>query len=545
MYPPAHPTVETGFQQLVAATSRMVEAASPARLIIGDTDIRLFDEAVYTGDPGTDNLAFILFRDGIRELLLYEGVERDELAQLVDALANVDAIERWDHDLVTVLWETDLPHIDYVVADPMVGGAQISADLIDSLRDGVLRRLTEAEQASEPPVPGAGAVDAYGIDDATAPLPNEMQSLLALIEQPLPDLSTLRELDEDPCPLEELHVFLLPLLPQSRSTESAGLLVRSLTAVIGARIQSNDLVTARYLIAQLHRSAQGNAFVGNATQALDLTAPEYRHGIRELLTKGGAHGSTDPEAHAILNDSVLRPVLLPTLIELLAHEADRNVRRSIISLLTAAHDIPVALLVPYLGDSHWYVVRNAIQLLAFSPDARPLVHLRQTAHYPDKRVRKEAVRTLGRMGAAGQEASILLRQFLRDSDAGVRTLAARMIGPEAGEAGVAELLLQLEHPDFPTRSVDEVEAVCDALARVANGKQVDTQVVSALHNLWRPRFWKKNPAAVRIAALKALAAMKDQKAASSLRAAAASKDGTIRPVARSLLAKKQAERGEI
>ncbi len=57
----------------------MVEAASPARLVIGDTDIRLFDEAVYTGDPGTDNLAFILFRDGIRELLLYEGVSATSL----------------------------------------------------------------------------------------------------------------------------------------------------------------------------------------------------------------------------------------------------------------------------------------------------------------------------------------------------------------------------------------------------------------------------------------------------------------------------------
>lgn len=520
MYPVNHPTLESGLQQLVAAADRALDAVVPVRLVISESEIRCSNEVVYTGAIGTDNLAFVLFRDGVREIMLYPGIQRDELEQLVDVVAHVDALDRWDHDLVTMLWEADFLHIDYAVADPLVGGTGISREVVDSLRDVVLRRLAELEHAGGDPV-----------------APHDVPTLMAMLEQPTPE-AVVGEITEDPCPLDDLHLFLAELLDTCASGDTAGMLVRALTTEIGGRIERGDLATARSLVDRIRNAAAHNPVAAEAVRAWDPTGPEYRAAIRRLVVEANAVPGTGPGAEhetSILNDPSLRPVLLPALLELLVEERDRSVRRSILALLTARRDLPSRLVTPYLNDGRWYVVRNMVQLLAFSPDAQPLPDLRNTVHYPDERVRREAIRTLERMGAAGRDPSALLRLFLRDPDPEVRTLAARAIGPQAGEPGMSELLAQVERPDFPTRSKDEVEAMMGAVTRLATAGHLRARAIKALNELWKPRFWRNHPTVVRVAALRALATIGGPEATAALRSAASSRDAGVRAPALALL----------
>ena len=83
MYPAGHRTLVAGFDQLTASAAGVLELEPPLRLAISDTAISLREEVVYAGGPLEGNLAFVLFRDGIRELILYRGVEPEELAMLV------------------------------------------------------------------------------------------------------------------------------------------------------------------------------------------------------------------------------------------------------------------------------------------------------------------------------------------------------------------------------------------------------------------------------------------------------------------------------
>ena len=538
MYPEHHPTREGGFQQLVAATDRALAAAAPLRLVIEDTSIRVNDEVVYAGAPRSESLAYVLFRDGLRELLLYPGIRREELALLVDAIANVDSIDRWEHDLVTTLWEADFLHIDYSVADPLVSGAEISAEVVDSLRDVVLRRLAQAEEAvaaMSECMPGTprGPEDTAGRASSDA--------LRRLLESPLLDTETLQQMEADPCPLDNLYLFLARLLPTSETPEAAAVMIRALADEIGALIAGANLSAARDLITCVHEAAVGNPAVSVAIEHLDLHTAEMKDAVRLLVAQeGGTGGHEEEQADAafLLSDPVLRPMLLPILLDLLAGEEDRAVRRSLLTVLTARRDIPAQLIASHLDDHRWYVVRNMVQLLAASPDARPDPHLKTTVHYPDERVRKEVVRTLERMSAAGQDSSPLLRIFLRDPDSGVRTLAARVVGPQVGELGMREVLGLIARPDFASRAESEIEAILGAVARLARAGLVVPATLQTLESLWRPHLWRRKPAALRAAALRATGAIPGAEATASLQTAAKSRDAGTRLLAGELLSRR-------
>ena len=105
------------------------------------------------------NLWYPLYRDGIRELTLGEGLTRDELIQLFQALVELAAMPEDDEgdgedDAVTLLWDLDLPHLSYVAIDTFVSGAGSDADAqrrLEQVREmvtiGMMKELAHASSA--------------------------------------------------------------------------------------------------------------------------------------------------------------------------------------------------------------------------------------------------------------------------------------------------------------------------------------------------------------------------------------------------------------
>lgn len=518
-----------GFDQLTSSAAGVLELESPLRLSISDTAISLREEVVYAGGPLEGNLAFVLFRDGIRELILYRGVEPEELAMLVDIVARVDAIDRWEHDLVTTMWEADFANVDYAVADPLGSQVEISPDLVDRLRELVLRQLAQAERDTGEAGAGTRA-GTPGSNGGTRPADDDVvRRLLGFLER---DADSVPAGASDPCPLEDLPLFLANLLLVAESAAAAHSLVRAVSAEIGRSMAAGDRQAARDLVGRLRRAVVENQVVGAVIRQEDACAPELRQALRTVMVERVTAAAGD---ESLLDDPCLRPLVLPSLLELLREEEDRAVRRVLLAALTAQRDLPVQPILDHLSDSRWYVVRNMVQLLAHSPDAYPLARLEPAAGYPDTRVRKEVVRVLERMKVAGQETASLLRPLLRDEDWGVRALAARVVGPEIGEPGLDTLLGHVAQPDFTSRQAGEVEAILAAVARLADAGVGGSRGTDALDGLWRPRLWRKRPEAVRVQALKALAAVSGPRAEECLQAAAASREAGIRHTARELL----------
>ncbi|HXL86927.1 MAG TPA: hypothetical protein VN927_06935, partial [Gemmatimonadaceae bacterium] len=65
----------------------------------------------------SDNLAWLLYKDGIRELKMLKGFEEEELGTLFDLLQRVRKATDDDDDLLTLMWEREFAALQYKYVD--------------------------------------------------------------------------------------------------------------------------------------------------------------------------------------------------------------------------------------------------------------------------------------------------------------------------------------------------------------------------------------------------------------------------------------------
>ncbi len=155
----------------------------------------------------------------------------------------------------------------------------------------------------------------------------------------------------------------------------------------------------------------------------------------------------------------------------------------------------VQVLIHMLGDSRWYVVRNAADLLGEMSvnDAEP--KLSELLQHEDDRVRKAAVSALSKMTGAGAVKG--LAASLEDGAPGVRVRAAAALGASKTPAAANALIKHLEREE-----IAEVQHAClSSLGKIATGDAIRFLTKAA-----QPAtgLFKKKATAFRVAAVRAL-----------------------------------------
>ncbi len=78
---------------------------------------------VYESQDIRESLAFVFFKDGIREMRFYKGLEVKEMIDFLNIVRKSDQVNRSEDDLVTLLWERDFSHIDFTTVDEFLEGS--------------------------------------------------------------------------------------------------------------------------------------------------------------------------------------------------------------------------------------------------------------------------------------------------------------------------------------------------------------------------------------------------------------------------------------
>jgi hypothetical protein len=93
------------------------------RLSVAESSLQWEGERVYpTGDSGGE-LAFLFYKDGIREITFRPGVE-NELERLLSVLGRAPQLREDEDDLITLLWHEDLTSFQYQYVDVTPEGAE-------------------------------------------------------------------------------------------------------------------------------------------------------------------------------------------------------------------------------------------------------------------------------------------------------------------------------------------------------------------------------------------------------------------------------------
>jgi hypothetical protein len=108
-------------------------------------------EQVYQSASRSDSLAFLFYKDGVRDVTFLPGIEEQELERLLSLLQKAKTLKATEgDDLLTILWEEDLEFFKYYYVDQLADGVEVPEVRPEEDRPelgGVLEEATEGEES--------------------------------------------------------------------------------------------------------------------------------------------------------------------------------------------------------------------------------------------------------------------------------------------------------------------------------------------------------------------------------------------------------------
>ena len=493
LYDANNPTVIRFREELAQALTRVLEEHGALTLNFTSDDVLCEEQSLYPARSRDDNLALPFYRDGIHAISFLPGIAPDEIETFLDALLQVSGQNVGENDLVTLLWESHLQHIDvdYVPAEGDMGGGDAS-DAVDVVPWPTPREPSgeEPESRSDPEAEGAeGRSDDWTIGDLTV----EVEAGFAELESLAP-AETLRFLDEYQAEHE------VPLTTATIAISSAFLnagvgpadkaeLARFLPRVLRQTTTAGAWTEARHCLALLRKCGRHSEW------PLEGFAPEL---FQPISVSNVVEKLDQQEAPALAEFVVLARDLGSPAVDwlnlVLAESQQRRTRRALAEAIAdLCRDDPERL-APWLADPRWYVVRNIVHILGWIGGDRTIGLLETAMRHPEPRVRQEVIAALGQ--ADSDRARPLLLDALVGADA--RTFCSVLhqlsVARDARTAGV--LIGHLVDPAFEQRPLEVRRAVYSALA-ATGGDEIMPDLEQELHKgNWFSRYQEAHRQAV-------------------------------------------------
>jgi HEAT repeat protein len=462
----------------------------------------------------SDNIAWLLYKDGIRELKMLKGFEQEELGIFFNLLQRVRKATDDDDDLLTLMWEREFVTLQYRYVDlTQEGGPGVESMERAEQKEKILSPA-QAEAGLESTKSSIAKMDdfdatLYFLDDreveylqgeikrefSTDLRPAVIASLLDTFENQK-DATTREEI----CGL--LDYFLLILLSTAQYRNAAYLLRE---AAVTANRAPEILDTQKQRLTQLGELMSDPKPLGQLLQALEdspLRAPQ--HELDELF-------------------GILQARALETILSWIGRSTNPSLKMLLEVAAGRLASNNSAELIRLIGSDDEAVVAEAIRRAAAlkSPAAVPALGKMLTVGESDMRL--AAVTALTEIGSAG--AMQMLERALVDEDREVRIVAVRALGARNARAALPRIEAAIKGKDLRDGNLTEKMAFFEAYGLLSGDAGV--VLLDGLLNA-KGFMGKKDDSEIRACAAMALGKINSPKAMDALNRAAGEKDVIVR-----------------
>jgi HEAT repeat protein len=462
----------------------------------------------------SDNIAWLLYKDGVRELKMLKGFEEEELGVFFNLLQRVRKATDDDDDLLTLMWEREFVTLQYRYVDlTQEGGPGVESMERAEQKEKILSPAqTEAGlESTQSSIAKMDEFDAtlYFLDDREVEyLQGEIKREFSTDLRPAVIASLLDtfENQKDPTVREEicglLDYFLLILLSTAQYRNAAYLLRE---ASVTANRAPEVLETQKNRLTQLGELMSDPKPLGQLLQALEdspLRAPQ--HELDELF-------------------GILQPRALETILSWIGRSNNPPLKMLLEVAAGRLASANSAELIRLIGSDDEAVVIEAIRRAAAlkSPAAVPALGKMLTVGEADMRV--AAVTALTEIGSAG--AMQMLERALIDEDREVRIVAVRALGARNARAAAPRIEAAIKGKELREGNLTEKMAFFEAYGLLCGDAGVT--LLDGLLNA-KGFMGKKDDAEMRACAAMALGKVNSAKAMESLNRASGEKDVIVR-----------------
>jgi hypothetical protein len=466
LYDGANPTVARFRDELSASLNHLTDEHGALNFKITSEDLLYDETSMYPAKSRDDNLALPFYRDGIHAITFHPGIERRETDAVVDALLKVTGQNAGDDDLVTLLWEAQLSHVEmeYVPSEGDLGvnvGAEVASPV-----PWPQQGAAEASESEEGESGGAAVTATDGgqttrSDDwSTGDLTIEVEAAFAELETLMAGetgrFSAQHEAEHARSLVESAiaiaNACLAANLNASDRDEIARFLPRALRQSVGDGAWHQAGATLALLGRCGSQEWSAETFAQEVLQPISITSTVEKldqqdsRGVKEFVEFAGELG--DP-AVDLLN-------------LVLGESKVRRTRRLLAEAVTELCRNNPERLAPWLSDPRWYVVRNIIHILGWIGGPQIVGLLQTAARHPEPKVRHEVVSALGQLDL--KLARPLLIKMLDGAATRLFSLILHQLSSKRDSATSRLLIGFLQDPKFEQRPIEEKRAIYSALS---------------------------------------------------------------------------------
>ena len=510
-----NPTYLRALEIARAAFTPIWEVTDELVFDVTETELRWHGEAVLReAEKATDNIPWMMYKDGIRELRFLKEFERDELVPLLDILQRARKVSPEEDDLLTMLWEQEFSYLRYRYIDVSTD----QAAPIDKTGFRAGEAGAQATQQSAPPIDSTLA-SVVKLED--------FDSTLYFLEES--EAEYLREEVRKEYEIDMRRNVVAMLLDTYETQgdrgvreEIAGLLDTLMLHILS----SGEFKTAAFL---LRETSQTSERAPEITPEQKEQLLHIRNRLSEPEVLAQVLQSLDEASHLPDQDDLnelfdqLRVGAIATVFSWLTKAQTPRLRVLLESAAARLAMANTAELVRLIGASDRDVAREAIRRAGAVRATAAVAALAKLTTDPDVQMRLAAVQALGEIGSPG--ALQFLERTIDDAHRDVRVATARAIAARAHRPALTRIEAAIQGKLAKDANLTEKMAFFEAFGTLCGDGGV--KLLDGLLNS-RGLFGKKEDVELRACAAMALGRVGSEAAVATLRRAANEKEVLVR-----------------
>jgi hypothetical protein len=467
MYLPNNPLLARFIEELKDKLGRYLFEYGDLRLEIDQFELRCRGKAVYENNDPKESIAFRMFSDGIRFLIISEGVDEYELCTFLDIIGK-DSLGDQDDDIVTLLWEKDLPHLSYILTDDFIDfDSETTGSAAPRAQQEQIKKIYQSIPVESPPA-----------------LPLLIpQQIITLSDEEAEWLRKTRDGEGTKKPLHEVVQILMAILAGENDLEMYRDFIDIITKL------TEDLVNAD----EIRYSLNLMVFMSNLSKRATIPPPHRQlaltalTGVISTKTIGilarcvdSTEQMTPEELLEFLR--LLGKPFLGKICELLGFVEKMKMRKAVIQALIELGTDSPEIFYPYLNDQRWFVVRNMLFILGRIPGAQVFDQIAAQISHREPAVRKEVFACMER--SSDPRAKSYLLKFLRDESASIRIKALQTLANSGSTFAHKPIMAIASSDQFAERDAAEKKVTYEALGTLGG-----EQLLPFFREMLTKKYW--------------------------------------------------------
>jgi hypothetical protein len=489
LYEANHPILSKFLDRMRKDFDHYFDEFDSFSLQIGEHHLYYRGEVVYESKDVKESLAFFFFKDGIRELRFFKGLEFKEIVDFLNIIRKGDLVNRLEDDLVTLLWEKDFSHIAFTTVDEFLEGrSSLVPATEEDLKSGLEYRgyweegigeigderdaegdhvlVVESLKQVLAPSPGQSLVQACQLSpDETEEIRQETQQeqqpeYIYLLVNNL--IEILLHLGEDVDAYENMISYfdrLIESLLEQKKVGMAAAILKDLNDTMESMVLKDKQIFAIRRILEDSSRSHSIELLGNAMKGNGGVESDSIHQYLQFLTKQ----AVDPLCH------------------LLGDLESGKWRKAVCDRLSELSQTDIQPLSKFLSDQNSFLVCHILYILGKIGHPSTLKYLGNLVVHKDLKVREETLQVINKFGEKGGD---LIQKFLKDPVPDIRGKASIILAKIAKGEALKPLTEIILSEDFYRRDYQEKASFFRAL-----GETGSREVIPILKKIAKKRRW--------------------------------------------------------